>query len=71
MQAELKDQIHFLMERGIQPVSAEEVASRARARTTPFPFNAVSSGPRSRRTVAITAGVAGVRELRSRTPAAP
>ena len=36
MAADLKDQIHILMERGIRPVPAAEVVSQS-ARTSPFP----------------------------------
>jgi hypothetical protein len=58
MSADLKDQIHALMERGIQPVSAADIASRQSARSSPFPvIKAGRPGLRSMRTAAIATGV--------------
>ncbi|HUB41182.1 MAG TPA: hypothetical protein VMA72_20255 [Streptosporangiaceae bacterium] len=54
MATELKDQIHLLMERGIRPVSAAEVASQS-ARRSAFPPRRVAW---SRRTVGIATGAA-------------
>ena len=57
MSTDLRDQIHTLMEQGIQPVSAADVASRQSARTSPFPVRkARPPRPRSRRTAAIATG---------------
>jgi hypothetical protein len=60
MQADLKDQIHMLMERGIQRVSADDIAGRASAGQSPFPAKRAWLSSRSRQATAIAAGVAAV-----------
>jgi hypothetical protein len=60
MTADLKDQIHVLMERGVQRVSAQEAAGRAHAATTAFPAEGARPGLRSRRTAAVTCAAAAV-----------
>jgi hypothetical protein len=58
MATELKDQIHMLMERGIQPVSAADIASQS-ARSSAFPVRSAGwSRQRSRRIAAIATGAA-------------
>jgi hypothetical protein len=57
MANDLKNQLHSFMERGIQPVSAEDIA-RHRARQTSFPGRSVRPAVRTRRAVAIAAGFA-------------
>jgi hypothetical protein len=57
MAADLKDQIHALMERGVQPVSAADIASRQSARSSPFPVrNARRPASWSKRTAVIATG---------------
>ena len=55
MTAELKDQILDLMERGIEPLSTDQIARHTATRTTPFP---PMSHARTKRLAAIGAGVA-------------
>ena len=57
MRTDLNDQIHLLMERGIEHISAENIARRS-AVITPFPPRKVRPGLWSKRTVLITASVA-------------
>src|SRR5258708_3036857 len=57
MTTDLKDQIHILMERGIQPVSAEDIA-RHRALQTSFPGKSARPAIRTRRLAAIAVGFA-------------
>jgi hypothetical protein len=57
MTSDLKDQIHILMERGIQRLSAADVAGQSAA-ASPFPPDHLGSGLRSRRTVLIATTVA-------------
>jgi hypothetical protein len=58
MASDLKDQIHILMERGIQPVSAADIASQP-APSSAFPVRSVSSSRhRWRRTAGIATGAA-------------
>jgi hypothetical protein len=54
---DLKDQIHLLMERGIRPVSADDIASAHSASTTTFP-SAVRLWLSPVRAIPIAAGVA-------------
>ncbi len=58
MASELKDQIYVLMERGIQPVSAADVASESAA-ARPFPPKYLRPARWSGRTVTIAAAAAG------------
>jgi hypothetical protein len=59
MAADLKDQVHTLMERGVQHVSAADIASRQSARSSPFlAGKARRPGLSSKRTAAIATGVA-------------
>jgi hypothetical protein len=57
MTSDLKDQIHILMERGIYPLAAEDIARR-RAHSPTFPARSVGSSLRSRRVAAIAVGFA-------------
>jgi hypothetical protein len=57
MTNDLKNQLHSFMERGIQPVSAEDIA-RHRAMQTPFPGKSARPAIRTRRVAAIAAGFA-------------
>jgi hypothetical protein len=57
MANDLRSQLHLLMERGIQPVSAVDIA-RHRARQTSFPGKSALSAIRTRRAAAIAAGFA-------------
>ena len=57
MANDLKNQLHLFMERGIQPVSAEDIA-RHRARQTSFPGKSARPAIRIRRAAAIAAGFA-------------
>jgi len=58
MAPDLRDQIHTLMERGIQPVSAADIASRQSARSSPFPPMAAKPQLRRKRTAVIAVGAA-------------
>jgi hypothetical protein len=58
MAPDLRDQIHTLMERGIQPVSAADIANRQSARSSPFPARNARPELRRKRTVVIAAGAA-------------
>jgi hypothetical protein len=60
MTTDLKDQIHLLMERGIHPVSADDIAGRQSAGTTLFPLNKARPALRPGRVAAICVGVAAV-----------
>ena len=57
---DLTDQIHALMERGIQPLSADEVARRHAAGVTTFPAKGFRRRLPSPRIAAVTAGAAAV-----------
>jgi hypothetical protein len=57
MAPDLKAQIHCLMERGIQPVSAADIA-RQSALATSFLAKQARPGPRRWRTAVIAAGAA-------------
>jgi len=57
MTADLKDQIHLLMERGVHRVSAADVAAQPAA-VSAFPPGRLRSGLRSRLTLTIAAAVA-------------
>lgn len=60
MTADLKDQIHILMERGVQSVSAHEAAERARTGPIPFPARRVRPERRSRRLAVTAVGATAV-----------
>jgi hypothetical protein len=57
MANDLKDQIHILMERGIYPLAAEDIA-RHRALQTSFPGKSARPAVRTRRVAAIAVGFA-------------
>lgn len=58
MADDLKEQVHILMERGIRPVSAADIASVQSANAATFPVKMARQGLRSGRTAAIAAGLA-------------
>ena len=60
MVTDLKDQIHALMERGIQPLSAADITAWQSARASAFPARKSGRpGLRSRQTAAIAIAIAG------------
>lgn len=60
MPSDLKDQIQALMETGLRPVTAEEILSRHRASSAPFPLKErLAVTPRRVTTVAIACAAAG------------
>jgi len=58
MAPDLRDQIHALMEHGIQPVATVDIASRQSGRSSPFPAIEARPGLRRKRTVVVAAGAA-------------